>query len=181
MANTTAWTGGTLNSGLGWTVAVSNADLTTGTPLANLRAIISSGTAIANDTGLDQLVDISFVGTIASTTLAAGANISVYLYMLLQDGTTYGDNSFSAGTGNANSITVASIGQTPFCILPMSISGAATTKISGQANGAMQGLWIPPGKFLFALGNNLAASGATPALASTSTLYFRSYNQNLNR
>jgi hypothetical protein len=176
MANTTAWTGGTLNSGLGWTTAISSSDMAS---LAGGKAVLSSGPVFTNGTGLDQLVDFSFIGAIASTTLTAGASMAIYLYMLLQDGATYGDNAFSGGTGSTHTITATIIGQSPFAYLPMSISGGGVTVISGQANGAQQGLWIPPGSFLFGFANNLLPS--TALSSGTQSLYFRTYNQNLNR
>jgi hypothetical protein len=172
MANTTAWTGGTLNSGLGWTLANSASDFQS---LAGGKAALSSAADLTNGTGLDQFYDLSFVGAIASTTLTSGANISIYLYMLLQNGTTYGDNSFTAGSGSTHTITATIIGQAPVAIMPQAITGAGATVISGQAFG----LLLPPGSFRFALANNLLPS--TAFSAGTQSLYFRTYDQNLNR
>jgi hypothetical protein len=174
MTSRTAWTAGLLNSGYTWTTAIGTAEMAS---LAGGKAVLSA-TTFTNQTGQDQLCDFSFIGAIASTTLTAGANMAIYLYMLLQDAATFGDDAFFAGTGSTHTITGTTIGQAPFCTLPMAIIGAGTTVISGQANGAQQGLWIPPGTFAFGIANNLLPS--TALSAGTQSLYFRTYNQNLN-
>ena len=78
MANTTGWKAGRLYGDLAWHAAF-GAELAS---LVNISAVLSSVT-IANGTGLDQLVDVSFVATAAATySPAAGAGVNVWLAML---------------------------------------------------------------------------------------------------
>ena len=164
MASRTAWTGGLLNSGLAWTAFFNAADLNS---MANGSSVLSSVTAIANGTSLDQFFDVSFQLTIASSTIAAGANLVMWLFPLMEDGSTYGDNSLVAGTQAA-----VTPGLYPKLVMPLR---AATTQtlLFGVNNDP---LVMPPGSWLPALQNNsgfaLAASGNAGK--------FRSYNLNLN-
>jgi hypothetical protein len=171
MANRTAWTGGNLNSGLGWANLFNSADLAS---LGSASAVMSSAGAFTNGTGLDMFMDVSISLAIASTTLTAGANFALYLYQLNQDGSTYGDNAFSAGTGSSNTITNTHIGQSPVASFAFPITGSATTTLIGFA----QQIIIPPGTFVCALANWTAP--ATALSSGTQTVKFRSYNINLN-
>lgn len=164
MTNRTSWTGGLLNSGLAWTAFFNASDLNS---LASGNSVLSSVSAIANGTSLDQFFDVSFELTIASNTIAAGANLAMWLFPLLEDGTTYGDGSLTGGTGAA--ITP---GLYPKLIMPLR-AATSQTLLYGVNNDP---LVMPPGSWLPVLQNNsgfaLAASGNAGK--------FRSYNLNLN-
>jgi hypothetical protein len=171
MANRTAWTGGLLNSGLGWTALFNSSDLAS---LGSASAVMSSVADITNGTSLDQFMDVSISLAIASTTLTAGANFALYLYALNQDGTTYGDNAFSAGSGSTHTITNTVISQPPVGAFNFPIPGAATTTLIGF----LQKIILPPGSFRCVLANWTAP--ATALSSGTQTAKFRTYNQNLN-
>jgi hypothetical protein len=129
------------------------------------NSAISNAISIANGTGLDQFMDISIQLAIASSAVAAGANVAIWLAMLQQDGTTYGDGILVAGTPAA--VTPP---WPPIAVIPLYAS--TRTSLTGQVNGII----IPPGSFKAILQNN---SGF--ALTSgTQSVSFRSYNQQLN-
>ena len=85
-------------SGVGftWTAAIGSADLTS---LTSAYSVLASSAAIANQTALDKFCDVSV--SIPSVTTAGVPYLGVYLYPLNQDGSTYGDGQFTAGTGSA--------------------------------------------------------------------------------
>src|SRR5690348_448885 len=88
MANTSAWNGGNLNFG---SIAY---QLAFGSEIATLNtnfSVLSSVAAFDNTVALDEFLDISAVGTIASSNIAAGAALNFWLCPLQGDGTTYGD------------------------------------------------------------------------------------------
>jgi len=159
-ANTTAWTGGTLNSGLGWVNAISTGGVAT---LANGNSILD-GTDQTNGTGLDIFADLSFSITIASSTIVAGANTVYYNYYLNQDGTTYGDNHLTT--------TAAAVTSTLFPVAtPACFAAAAQTSIIGNWTGIV----LAPGTFRWAMQNNCGFT------FTAATIKYRSYNTNLNR
>jgi hypothetical protein len=163
MANRTAWTGGNLNSGLGWTALFNSGDLN---GMTNGQTVVSSVADITNGTGLDQFMDISWLLIIASSTIAAGSGFSFYLYYLNQDGSHYGDG--QAGTpGTPASITPSF----PPCAAGGIPAVASTTNMWGTVTGII----IAPGSFRVAIQNNCGFT-----LSGTQTVKFRSYNQNLN-
>ena len=96
MTGRSAWTAGN-GVGLTWSTALNATDITTSLP-TNGQTVLSTVADIANGTNLDQFMDIGFSLTIASSTIATGANIAFWIYGLNQDGTHYGDNQFTAGT-----------------------------------------------------------------------------------
>lgn len=162
MANRTAWTAGN-GVGLTWTTAINSADLAS---MINGNSVLSSVADIANGTNLDMFMDLSVECLIASSTIAAGANLAFWLYPLLDNGTTYGDGQLTAGTQAAKTPAFAPIATIP--LAPV----ASTTNLYGFA----QQLMIPPGAFRIAMQNN---SGF--ALTSgTQTVKYRTYNVNLN-
>lgn len=162
MANRTAWVAG-LGVGFTWTTLINSADLAS---MANGSSVVSSVADIANQTSLDQFMDVSVRCAIASSTTVAGANFALWLYALLDDGTTYGDGQFTNGTQAAKTPTFA-----PVAIFPL-VAAAAQTTLVGFASGII----IPPGSFRAALQNN---SGFT-LTSGTQTVKYRTYNQNLN-
>lgn len=162
MAARTAWTAGN-GAGLTWTTGINSADMAS---MTNGQSSLSSVADIANGTSLDMFMDVSFSLVIASSTIVAGANIALWLYLLNQDGTTYGDNQLTAGTPATKTPTFAPAG-----IFPLLAAASQTSLI-----GALQQIVIPPGSFRLAMQNN---SGF--ALTSgTQTLKYRTYNINLN-
>lgn len=162
MASRTAWTAG-LGVGYTWTTLVNSADLAS---MATAKVVLSSTTAIANQTNQDQLMDVSLRCAIASSTVVAGANFALWLYYLLDDGTTYGDGQLTAGTPATATPTFA-----PAAIFPL-LAAASQTTLVGFAGGIV----IRPGTFLAAVQNN---SGFT-LTSGTQTVKYRTYNWNLN-
>ena len=142
-------------SGVGLTMAAAfNAtDITASLP-TNGQSVLSTVT-IANQTALDKLCDLSFSLTIASSTIAAGANIAFWIAELAADNAIYGDGLLTAGT--VASLTPA---WAPVATVPLSAAAARTTLI-----GTAQGIVLPPRSFKFIFQNN---SGFT--LTGTTTL-----------
>lgn len=168
MANRTAWTAGN-GVGYTWTTAINSGDMNTLgiTGMPNGNTVRSSVADIANQTNQDMWMDISVRLIIASSTVAAGANLAFWLYYLLDDGTTYGDGQLpTAGTFLAITPTF-----TPCAVVPL-VAAAAQTLLVGAA------LQIPiiPGSFRLAIQNN---SGFT-LTTSTQVVKYRTYNLNLN-
>lgn len=162
MTARTAWTAGN-GAGLTWTTLINSADLAS---MANGSSVLSSVADIANGTNLDQFMDISALCAISSSTIAAGANLAFWLYPLQEDGTTYGDGQFTAGTQAAKTPAF------PPCAVISLVAAAAQTTLVGLA----QGIIIPPGSFRVAMQNN---SGFT-LTSGTQTVKYRTYNINLN-
>lgn len=163
MAAITGWQGGRLNSGLAWTACFAGADLNS---LANGSSVLSSQGDITNGTSLDMFADVSLELAISSSTIAAGANLALWIFELNEDGSTYGDNSLTAGTAAA-----VTPGLLLAAVMPLR-AAAAQTALYGYA----QGIVIPPGTFRFAVQNN---SGFTLS-ASGNAGKFRSYNINVS-
>jgi len=157
MTSRTAWTAGN-GAGLTWT-ALFGSEVST---LANTDSVLSS-IDIANGAALDQFMDVSLEATIASSTIAAGANFALWLMALMEDGTTYGDNSVTT--------TPAAVtpGLFPVATIPL-LAKASTTALYGFA----QGIILPPGSFAMALQNNCGFT------LTACTVKYRTYNQNLN-
>ena len=161
-ANRTAWTAGN-GQGLTYGIAFNATDFTTSQPTTG-QSILSTVT-ISNGTNLDQFMDFSVVQTIASNTVAAGANIAVWLVPLAADGSTYSP-ALTAGTVSANVLPSA-----PVCVIPLFASTAQTV-----LTGTCTGIVLPPGTFKLAEQNN---SGFTYT-ATTQIHDYRTYNQQLN-
>lgn len=162
MANRTAWVAGN-GVGLTWTTAINSSDLVS---MANGSTVLSTVADIANGTALDQFMDFSVRCAIASNTIAAGANLALWLYLLLDDGVTYGDGNFVAGTQKAATPTFA-----PCASIPL-IAAAAQTTLVGYTTGVL----LPPGSFRLALQNNSGFAFTS----GTQTVRYRTYNINLN-
>lgn len=165
MTSRTAWTAGNGNSGAGltWSAALNSSDLTS---MPNADTVLSSVADIANGTALDMFMDLSIAMAIASSTIAAGANIAAWIFALNQDGSTYGDGQFASGSQAAKTPTFV-----PCAIFPL-VAAAAQTTLLGFA----QQIIIPPGSFRIAVQNN---SGFA-LTAGTQTIKYRTYNINLN-
>ena len=161
-ANRTSWTAGN-GQGLTYGIAFNATDFTTSQP-TNGQSILSTVT-ITNGTALDQFADFSVVQSISSSTVAAGANITVWLIPLAADGSTY-TPALVAGTVAANTPPMA-----PVCTIPLYAAGTQTV-----LTGTCTGIVLPPGTFKFAEQNN---SGFTYT-ATTQIHDYRTYNQKLN-
>lgn len=162
MANKTGWAAGRLFNDLAW----HNGFAGETNSLTNTSAVLSSVT-FANQTGLDQLVDVSLVATAAAIySPAAGAGINVWLAMLAADGSTYGD-------GRMNTTPSAYVPPWfAFTWFPIGIGTSLATSVPIVQT--MPGLAIPPGSFKLAV-QNLA--GFTLSALQVS---LRSYDQDLN-
>lgn len=162
MTSRTAWTAGN-GVGLTWTTAINSADMAS---MTNGQTVLSSVSDIANGTNLDQFMDVSVRCVISSSTIAAGANFALWIYALLDDGSTYGDGQLTAGTAASKTPPFP-----PCAIIPLYAAASQTSLV-----GAATGILIPPGSFRLAIQNN---SGF--ALTSgTQTVKMRTYNINLN-
>jgi hypothetical protein len=164
MTSRTAWVAGN-GVGLTWTTAINSSDMVS---MATANSVLSSVADIANGTNLDQFMDISFSLVIASSTLTVASNIAFWIYTLNQDGSTYGDNQFTAGTAAAKTPTF------PPCFTFQLIAAASQTALIGNNLG--NPIIIPPGSFRLAMQNNSGFS----LTAGTQTVKYRTYNQNLN-
>lgn len=160
MTSRTAWTAGN-GAGYTWTQAIASARMAS---MTNGQSVMD-GTDITNQSAQDMFADISISLAIASSTIAAGANIAIFLYALNQDGTTYGDNHLTT--------TPASVTPSLPPIATINCFAAATqTSIIGNATGII----IPPGTFRWAMQNNSGFSLTSGAQA----ISYRTYNINLN-
>lgn len=161
--NRTAWTAGN-GVGYTWTTLINTADLAT---MPTGSTVLSSVADITNQSAQDQFMDISVAEAIASSTIVAGASLGFWQMPLNQDGTTYGDGNFAAGTQKAATPAntqnfIGSIGL---------IAAAAQTSLVG----AITNIPMDPGSFRVAEQNN---SGFT--FSGTQTVKYRTYNINLN-
>lgn len=162
MTSRTSWVAGN-GAGLTWTAGINSSDLAS---MANGSSVLSSVSDIANGTNLDQFMDISVRCAISSNTIASGANLALWLYPLLDDGSTYGDGQLSSGTQAAKTPVFSPIG-----VIPLLAAASQTTLV-----GMVTGILLPPGSFRLALQNNSGFSLSS----GTQTVKFRTYNQNLN-
>jgi hypothetical protein len=168
MASRTAWTAGN-GVGYTWTTAINSGDMNTlgvtGMPTGD--TVLSSVADITNQTAQDMFMDISVRLIITSNTIAAGANLALWTYYLLDDGATYGDGQFATpGTFAAKTPTFA-----PCAVIPL-VAAAAQTLLVGIATQ----ITIVPGSFRLAIQNN---SGFT-LTTGTQVVKYRSYNLFLN-
>lgn len=162
MAGRSAWVAGN-GVGLTWTTAINSADMVS---LAASSSVVSSVADIANGTALDQFADISFSLLIPSSTIVAGASIAFWIFLLNQDGTTYGDGQFTNGTQAAKAPSFTPAGAFQL------VAAASQTALIGSITGIV----LPPGSFRWAM-QNASGIGLT---AGTQTVRYRTYNQNFN-
>lgn len=171
MTARTAWTAGNAQ-GYAWTPLFNTADLAS---MASANAVLSSIADLANQTAQDQFMDVSIALAISSNTIASGKTVALFLYPLNQDGTTYGDNQFTAGTASSRvpGACYAAIGTNQVTPGVLQIPPlAATTSIVGISTGII----LPPGSFRMVLQQT---SGFT-LTSGTQTVQYRTYNINLN-
>jgi hypothetical protein len=143
--------------GLTWTAAITASTLNT---IANGNAILSD-VAIANGSPLDIFMDLSFIG--GSITTAAPNYLGVYLYPLLDNGTTYGDGRFAASAAGPPPSTYF-VGAIGFPVGTQAITGGLT------------GLIMPPGTFKLVVYNQ---AGAALAGSGANSLLYRTYNRSV--
>lgn len=148
------WTAGA-GVGTTWTACTGAADLTS---LTSAYSVLASSTAIANQTYGDVFCDVSV--SIPSITTVAPAYLGIYMFPLNEDGSTYGDGQFTAGTGSA-----AIPGAQYF-------AGSIFFPVGTQACvGMAMKLVIPFGTFLFLFQNNLGVATSS----SAGTAKYRTY------
>lgn len=129
--------------------------------LAGGNSVLSGITPIANQTNLDIFADLSIA--LASITTAAPATLSVYLFPLNQDGTTYGDGQFTPGTPSA---AVPS---------PTYWVGDVLVPVGTQpVVGTLSRVIMPKQQFLWLVQNNLGAAIASSGNSAKYTTYNRS-------
>ena len=162
---TEKWIGGS-GVGLTWTSCF-GAEINS---VVDGNAVLAGGGTVAtnqidNSTSLDLFADVMFaLGSWGA--VGAAALLSLYIYPLNQDGSTYGDGRFtSSAAGPPPAQYFAGIG-----VLVPSVTQAQQGHFR-RPDGAP--IIIPPAKFKFALYNK---SGATLA-ASANTIYYRTYNR----
>jgi hypothetical protein len=168
MANITGLEVGRL-TGTTWTNCLTTAELN---GLASGSSIMGAAT-YANDlsTNLDQLVKISFKGTVGSTgPLSSGAYISVWIADLLDDTVTYGDGRLTAGTAAALTPTWE-----PLAVLTPPI-GVSLTANSTNIWSGRGGLLLPQATFAWVIQNGLGV-----AFGTTNTLKFMTGNINTSK
>lgn len=161
MTNRTAWTPGVGGSGA-WTAAFNSTDFTI--QPGNTQSLLSTVT-ITNVSNLDMFMEIGVIQSIASSTIAAGANIAFWLAPLLPDGSTYFPP-LTAGT--AATLTPP---WTPCGMIPL-FAAASQTLLTGYCGQII----LPPGNFRLIEQNNSGA-GYT---GTTQTHSYRMSNINLN-
>lgn len=155
-ASRTAWVAGN-GAGFTWATAIASANMAS---MTNGQSVMDS-TDITNQTALDLFADVSISLIIASSTIAAGANIALWIYPLNQDGSTYGDNHL---TTSAASVTSSA---SPIAVIPC-FAAATQTSIIGNITGIV----MPPGTFRWAMQNNSGFS----LTSGTQTIKYRTYN-----
>lgn len=155
---TEKWIAGS-GQGLTWGTAVNAADVNS---LPNGSSVLSSVAAITNGTALDIFADFSI--NLGSVTTVAPNYLGVYLYPLNQDGSTYGDNQYTAGT---QSTAVPS---------PTYWVGNIVVPVGTQViHGAITRIVMPPGSFKWLVYNQLGVTIAS----SSNTIQYRTYNRSV--
>lgn len=168
MAGRTSWTAGN-GQGLTWGTAFNYSD---NESLASGSSVMSSIADIANGTYLDMFADVACELAIASTTLAAGATLALWVFDKYEiDGLTnyYGDNSLLSSGGQQKAYFPSY--QPVYTAAPTITSGAQTLVVA-----TFKQIILPPRSFRFAFGNLLGV-----ALSSAHQIVeYVTYNINLN-
>jgi hypothetical protein len=167
MTNLSAWAGGALNTGsIAYQAAFATGDLNITGGIPNGSSVMST-IVFDNTAGLDEFMDISFVGAyIAAETVTPGACISFYLALLQNDNVTYGDGRLTAGVPAAYTPNL-----NPLPAITIQV-GTTITVIAGDTGL----ITLRPRKSRLILQNNslfnLAATGNSCSIST--------YRQNLN-
>jgi hypothetical protein len=160
MTNRTAWTPGNLGPGtMSWTAGFGSEIAT----LANGSSVMST-LVFDNTSFLDEFIDFSFLGTIASSTIGSGSALGIWLATLQGDNGTYGDGRLAAGTPAAYTPPWPAMGGVQFQV------GTTVTSLVGDVGG----LGLRPIKFRL-VAQNISGFNFTAA-----QVYLNTYNQNLN-
>lgn len=165
MTNLTAWAGGNLNSStpIAYQSAF-GAELNVTGGIANGFSILSS-VQFDNSLGLDQFMDISFVGALTGAqTIVAGAAVSFAMACLQGDNVTYGDGRVT-GTPVSYQPLLNPLGA-------IQIQPASLTALIGDTGLVT----LRPRKFSLILTNN---TGFTIA-ATGNSCWISTYRQNMN-
>lgn len=156
MSSTEKWVAGSTG---GWASAFGSEI----NSIVNGNAILS-GTVIDNSANADMFCDVSF--SLGSITPSGTPYLGLYMYLLNQDGSTYGDGRFAASAAGPPP-------QNYYC----GFAGvpAVTGVVTGEFNlpGRRSPLILPQGLFKFVLYNSL---GVTLA-GSANTIKYRTYNR----
>lgn len=151
---TEKWIAGS-GQGLTWSSALNSTELNS---LANTDAVLIA-TQIDNSSALDIFADVCFI--LGSVTSTGSPVIGIYLYPLLEDGSTYGDG---RGTGSGSAFIPPAAYWCGNAALP-----AGTQALTGIVSRII----LPPAKFKFLLYNS-----AGVALASSgNSVFYRTYNR----
>lgn len=156
---TEKWISGT-GQGLTWGTAINAADVNS---LANGSSVLSS-VSLPNFNGnsLDVFADISI--SLGSVTTVAPNYLGIYLFPLNQDGTTFGDGQYTAGT---QSTAVPS---------PSYWVGNIVVPVGTQVLvGNVTRIVLPPGTVKFLIYNQAGVALA----ASSNTIQYRTYNRSV--
>jgi hypothetical protein len=159
MSNINKWIAGAVDS---YSDAFNSADLAS---LASGSGVLSSISDIDNTSNLDLYAEVSFALAISSATPAAGDYAALYLAELNQDGSSYGDGTFTSGSQKAWAPAWQPCGSFPF----QSGAGALTSLV-----GTFPLILLPRAKFRFLL---YVKFGAITGLSSgTQTVKYRTAN-----
>jgi hypothetical protein len=166
MTARTAWAGGTLDGANGAYFAAFGSEINSLVTGDAVLSTLSFDNTVATLGTPDQFLDLSFVGAFAaSETVGAGAGLSFFLYVLQEDGVTFGDGRLVAGTPLAFQPLLGPMGGIP-------VQTGTVTTFAGNICGFV----IPPRKFGIVMQNNtgfaLAASGLSCSIST--------YRQNVN-
>lgn len=159
MTSRTSWTPGN-GAALTWT-ALFGSEL--GTSMINGDSVLSS-VVVANGTALDMFMDVSIEAPISSSSIAAGANFTLWIMYLDEGGSVYGDNSLTT--------TPAAVtpGLFPCATMPIRVAASQTTLY-----GFAEGVIIRPRSFAVGLQNNCGFT-----FSGAATCKYQTYNLNLN-
>lgn len=167
MASRTSWVAGN-GAGLTWTAAFNSSDFTGSQP-TNTQTLMSTVTIANGGTNLDQYMHISIRQSISSSTIAAGANFTIWLCSLKADGSTYWAP-LTAGTAGS-----AVPPWTPVAYIPIYATTSQTTLVGSTADLGTP-IVIPPYSFKIIMQNNCGFT-----LTSTTQEWdYTTFNMNLN-
>jgi hypothetical protein len=163
MANRTSWTAGN-SPGYTWTAAFNSIDFTGAQPTSG--QILLSTVTVSNQSNQDMFADFSIDQSIASSTIAAGANFAIWAVQQTDAGNYV--SGLTAGTAGAATTAPP---RPPDAVVPLYAATAQTTLI-----GVATGIIIPPGTFKWCIANNCGFT----LTSTTQDWFYRTYNINLN-
>lgn len=167
MANRTSWVAGN-GVGLTWTTAFTSTDFTGSQP-TNGQTLLSTTTIANGSTNLDQYMHLSVEQSISSSTIAAGANFTIWLCALKAGGSNYWPP-LTAGTAGSPVPPWA-----PAVVIPLYAAASQTTLVGSTADLGPP-IVIPPCSFRLIMQNNCGFT----LTSSTQTWDYITFNVNLN-